>query len=241
MSDEAATEKAAEEKPAEADAAADAKPAFRSSVYYQAILLGVFSMGAAALLATGNWGTADAIKQRLAEDLQKSLSQVVPPSYHDNNLAEAKILVKTRDGKEKTVYQAMRGEKVVGSAFQSVGFGYAGAITVLMGLNDKGELMGVRVLAHAETPGLGDKIEIAKDDWILAFDGLSLDNTPEKDWGVKKDGGMFDQFSGATITRRAVVKAVKDGLDFYAAKKAEIMAPPAPKPAEAAKTEGAAQ
>jgi Na+-translocating ferredoxin:NAD+ oxidoreductase subunit G len=80
----------------------------------------------------------------------------------------------------------------------------------------------VRVLKHAETPGLGDKIEVKKDNWIKSFDGKSLgDPAPEK-WGVKKDSGIFDQFAGATITPRAVVKAVKGGLEFFAAHKSEI-------------------
>jgi electron transport complex protein RnfG len=81
----------------------------------------------------------------------------------------------------------------------------------------------VRVLKHSETPGLGDKIEVKKDPWVKSFDGKSLaDPTPDK-WAVKKDGGIFDQFAGATITPRAVVKAVKGGMDFYAEHRKEIL------------------
>jgi electron transport complex protein RnfG len=101
--------------------------------------------------------------------------------------------------------------------------GYAGDIQVLMAVDSEGRTLGVRVLKHAETPGLGDKIEVKKDDWIKSFDGKSLgDPAPEK-WGVKKDSGIFDQFAGATITPRAVVKAVKGGLDFYADHRQEIL------------------
>jgi electron transport complex protein RnfG len=70
-------------------------------------------------------------------------------------------------------------------------------------------------LAHSETPGLADQIDVARDDWILGFDGLSLGNPPAERWAVKKDGGDFDQFSGATITPRAVVRAIKEGLEFF--------------------------
>ena len=87
---------------------------------------------------------------------------------------------------------------------------------VLMGVAADGRLLGVRIVKHAETPGLGDKIEIAKAKWVLDFDGKSLGDPPTEKWAVKKDGGVFDQFAGATITPRAVVKAVKRGLDFFA-------------------------
>jgi electron transport complex protein RnfG len=82
------------------------------------------------------------------------------------------------------------------------------------------------VLSHAETPGLGDKIEVAKDPWILGFNGLSLGDPPESEWAVKKDGGRFDQFSGATITPRGVVGAIKDGLSFFQTHRTELLNPP---------------
>jgi electron transport complex protein RnfG len=78
-----------------------------------------------------------------------------------------------------------------------------------------------------ETPGLGDKIEIAKNQWILDFNGKSLGHPPLEKWGVKKDGGVFDQFAGATITPRAVVKAVREGMEFYREQQTEIYARPA--------------
>jgi electron transport complex protein RnfG len=84
-------------------------------------------------------------------------------------------------------------------------------------------VLGVRVIAHKETPGLGDKIEPAKDKWIFAFDGKFLGDPPADRFAVKKDGGVFDQFAGATITPRAVVKAVKGGLQFFEANKAQLL------------------
>jgi electron transport complex protein RnfG len=92
----------------------------------------------------------------------------------------------------------------------------------MMGIAADGKLLGVRVLAHKETPGLGDKIEVKKGDWILRFDGLSLGNPPAERWKVKKDGGQFDQFAGATITPRGVLVAIRSGLDFFAANKDQL-------------------
>jgi len=104
--------------------------------------------------------------------------------------------------------------------FKVFGKGYGGEIVVLMAVDKAGTLLGARVLRHTETPGLGDKIEAAKSDWIDGFAGRKLDGTM---WAVKKDGGDFDQFAGATITPRAVVKAVKEGLETFARHRAEIL------------------
>jgi electron transport complex protein RnfG len=84
----------------------------------------------------------------------------------------------------------------------------------------------VRVLSHAETPGLGDKIDDRKSDWILGFNGKSLENTSSEQWRVKKDGGEFDQFTGATITPRGVVKSIHQGLDFFRQHRDELLALP---------------
>jgi electron transport complex protein RnfG len=109
-------------------------------------------------------------------------------------------------------------------AFGITAQGYAGPIELILGLDTRGQILGVRAIAHAETPGLGDKIEASRDDWILGFNGLSLSDPPSERWAVKKDGGDFDQFSGATITPRAVVGAIKTGLAFFAAKRDTLLA-----------------
>ena len=102
------------------------------------------------------------------------------------------------------------------------GSGYAGEMKLMMGLAADGKLLGVRVLAHKETPGLGDKIEVKKGPWIERFTGLSVGNPPIERWKVKKDGGDFDQFAGATITPRAVLKAIRSGLEFFAENKTAL-------------------
>ncbi len=190
------------------------EPAYKKRVSYHGTLLAGFATLAATLLVMGNISTKETIEQRLAEDLQASLSQVIPASIHENNLLDNRISI-PHDGSEIVVYQGIKDQKTTAVAFSVSGQGYAGEISMIMGVNANGEILGVRVLAHKETPGLGDKIEVEKDDWIYSFDGLSLKKLAGEKWKVKKDGGEFDQFSGATITPRAIVKAVKEGLDLF--------------------------
>ncbi|HET8791735.1 MAG TPA: RnfABCDGE type electron transport complex subunit G, partial [Modicisalibacter sp.] len=103
---------------------------------------------------------------------------------------------------------------------------YSGDISLLVGIDANGELTGVRVLSHRETPGLGDKIEVRKSDWITQFAGLSLGNPPIEQWAVKKDGGVFDAFTGATITPRAVIGAIKRSLEYFASHRALLLGKP---------------
>jgi len=190
------------------------QPAYKKRVGYQGALLGGFATLAASLLVMGNISTRDMIKLRMAEDLQASLSQVIPASLHDNNLLDNQLIIHYKDS-EVIAYQGIKNSQVTSVAYSVSGQGYAGEIKLIMGVNTKGELLGVRVLSHAETPGLGDKMEIEKDDWIFSFDGLSFNKLSRDQWKVKKDGGTFDQFSGATITPRAVVKSVAQGLEIF--------------------------
>ncbi len=198
---------------------------FRNSILFQAILLGSFTFVAAVLLSSGNTGTQEAIQLRAEEDLKSSIEQVVPGNLYDNNLLKSVIILNGSDGGPVTVYQGTKNHTVTALAFTVTGYGYGGNILVIMALTPEAKILGVRVLSHAETPGLGDKIEVERDDWILGFNGLSLNNPSADLWGVKKDGGRFDQFSGATITPRAVVKAVKSGLEFFTENKAKLLTP----------------
>lgn len=199
-----------------------AEPSYRKRVGYQGGLLGMFATLAAALLVGGNVATHDAIEQRKAEDLQHSLAQVIPDGIHDNNLLDDKLILKHQE-KEVVVYRGLTGNKVAAVAYGVSEQGYSGEISLIMGVNRNGEILGVRIISHTETPGLGDKIEVEKDDWVYSFDGLSLDRLPEEQWAVKKDGGAFDQFSGATITPRAVVRAVKQGLILFDEHRAALL------------------
>ncbi len=195
--------------------------AIREKIGYQPLLLGSFALLASGALAWASGATGAAIAAAEAKDLRDSLSEVLPSGLADNDFLKDTVSV-DRDGQPVTIYRARQGQEVKAALFKVAGRGYAGEIQILMAVDMAGHTLGVRVLKHAETPGLGDKIEVRKDAWIKSFDGKSLgDPAPEK-WAVKKDNGVFDQFAGATITPRGVVKAVKGGLEFFAAHKAEI-------------------
>ncbi|MEW5755289.1 MAG: electron transport complex subunit RsxG [Pseudomonadota bacterium] len=187
------------------------------------LILGSFCLGFGLVLAMTNILTADDIAARALEDRQNSLSQVIPSDIHDNNLATDTITLHNDHGKEITVYRATRQGEVTGVAFEIFGPGYAGEMKLMLGVDVAGKVLGVRVLAHKETPGLGDKMEVKKGDWILQFTGLYLGNPPPERWKVKKDGGQFDQFTGATITPRGVVRAIREGLEFFDAHKAQML------------------
>lgn len=194
----------------------------RDRLVYQGVSLGVVAMLASSALVVGNHLTREAIAQAEARDLAASLAQVLPAGASDNDLLNDTVKVGA-GGTAVTVYRARRAGVVTGAVFRMAERGYAGDIVVLMGVDTAGRLLGARVVKHAETPGLGDKIELAKAKWILAFDGKSLGDPPAEQWAVKKDGGVFDQFAGATITPRATVKAVKHGLEFFAMHREEIL------------------
>lgn len=208
-------------------------PSFRQRTAYHAMLLGGMAMITSALIVIGNKQTYADIELRRAEDMKRSLSQVIHPDMYTNNLLDDVIELPV-DNEVKIVHLARSNNKVIAVAFEMISEGYAGPITTLVGINRKGELLGARVLSHSETPGLGDKIEAEKSDWIFRFDGLSLISPGISKWKVKKDGGYFDQFTGATITPRAVIKAIKSGLELFNANQALLLAEIKPQKSETA-------
>lgn len=201
----------------------------KQKMAYHPVLLGGIALIAGAMLVFADMATRGTIAERQAEDLRASLTQVMPDNIHDNNLLKDTVVLHAplefADHEAGiTFYRARFKGEVVAAAFQVIGMGYSGAINIIMSVDRSGAILGVRVISHAETPGLGDKIEEAKSDWIKRFSGLSLANRNARQWAVKKDGGEFDQFSGATITPRAVVRAVHKGLEYFNAHKQEIFA-----------------
>lgn len=189
----------------------------RTLLHYQALFLAGLACAAALLLGLGHLITAGSIAQRLDEDLQASLQQVLPADLYDNQPLHDVVRLSSAGEEtgyaETEVYVARKTGQVSGAAFRLIAQdGYSGNIALILGVDRDGKVLGARVVAHAETPGLGDKIETAKSQWILAFNGRSLEGTR---WQVKKDGGDFDQFAGATITPRAVVKRIHGGLAFF--------------------------
>lgn len=203
-----------------------AEPSYRQRIGYQAMLLGGFAMFAAIFLVSGNMATREAIAERQKEDMLASLGQVMPASLYRNDLLENPLRIQDQSDRTLTIYRGFADSGVSALAWEVAENGYAGEIRLIMGVDPDGRILGVRVISHAETPGLGDKIEPAKDDWILDFNGLSLGNPPARQWKVKKDGGQFDAFSGATITPRAVVKAIRVGLEFFKANRSRLLALP---------------
>jgi len=201
---------------------------WRDHLAYQPISLSIVALITSAALVFANQATRQGIVEAEERDLQNSLGEVLPAGHADNNLLKDTLQIAAADGKPLTIYRSRKGDAVNGAVFQTAARGYAGDIVVLIGVDAAGTLLGARVIKHQETPGLGDKIEAAKTKWIEDFKGKSLASPPPEKWGVKKDGGVFDQFAGATITPRAVVKAVKQGLEFFAAHRAEIVDGAAP-------------
>jgi electron transport complex protein RnfG len=190
------------------------------------LILGAFCLGFGGLLAATHRLTAADIAARTLEDRQASLSQVIPDALHDNNPVTDTVTLMDAEGRPLTVYRARTQGKVTGVAYEIHGSGYAGQIRLMLGVGADGRVLGVSVLAHKETPGLGDKIEAKKSGWILGFKDRMLGHPPREKWKVRKDGGEFDQFTGATITPRAVVGAVRDGLELFAARRAELLEEP---------------
>ena len=202
----------------------------RPRLEFQTGILAGFALLASVLLGVTNCSTEDTIQQRLDEDLKKSLEEVVPAALHDNDMLQDTLTIPSGNfnigANETNVYLAKESGKVTAVCFKFIApDGYSGAINMIMSVDREGNILGVRVLNHKETPGLGDKIEVAKSDWILNFVGRSLDNLLPAQWAVKKDGGIFDQFAGATITPRKSVQAINRGLQLFKAHQTELINP----------------
>lgn len=200
-------------------------PSFTTRIGYQAGLLGGMATIISLLLIMGEQSTREDIQLRLEEDKRMMLNQVLPSESYDNNPLEMPYALQSSPFPGHNIaYLATRKGQLSGIALEVVGKGYSGDIVLLLGLDASGEITGLRTISHAETPGLGDKIEIKKNDWVTRFNGFSLENLSATQWQVKKDGGQFDQFTGATITPRAVVNAVRNGLVHYTEQRATIEA-----------------
>lgn len=191
------------------------------STLQTAINLVVFAIIGTAVLASTYFLTHDAIVKSEEAEKMKLIMQIVPPALFDNDIIQDKLSVPASEllGTEDitTAYRArLKGEPSAVVLESVAPDGYSGKIALILAVRANGELAGVRVVAHKETPGLGDYIELPKNPWIKGFDGKSREVYKDADWKVKKDGGQFDYMAGATITPRAVVKAVNKTLVYYA-------------------------
>lgn len=176
------------------------------------VTLAIFAACCTGLTAAVDQLTKSTIAGQAALQQKALFDQVVPPSLYNNVLSDSCYRVSAPElGKgEHRIYIARKDETPVAAVIEATApDGYSGAIQLLVGADFNGTITGTRVTEHHETPGLGDKIELRITRWITAFSGKKIDGETDPHWAVKKDGGEFDQFTGATITPRAVVNAVK--------------------------------
>ena len=176
------------------------------------ITLALFAAGSTGLTAAINELTKSTIEDQAAQQQKALFDQVMPANLYNNDLLKScyQVTAPALGKSQHKVWIAQDGEKPVAAVMEATApDGYSGAIQLLVAADFKGTVLGTRVTEHHETPGLADKIELRISDWITLFAGKVIHGQNDSHWAVKKDGGDFDQFTGATITPRAVVNAVK--------------------------------
>jgi len=184
-----------------------------------AILAG-FALVTTGLIAVTFAGTKDRIQRAQEKQLLSVLNELIPENSHTNELNLDCIIVNAPEQlgttQDKRIFRARNGSENVAAVIEtSAPNGYSGEIKMVVAVSLNGTSIGTRVIEHKETPGLGDKVDLRVSDWVLSFADVPFSGKDDKRWQVKKDGGQFDQFTGATITPRAVVQAVKSTLVYY--------------------------
>lgn len=190
------------------------------SITRNSLLLALFAVATGLLLAGSYLMTKDRIAAEVRKAEEKALLQIVPRERHDNSMLDDTLPVGPEAAElglrsDKRIYLAKQSDQVIAAIIPATARdGYSGDINLIVGVNADGSVAGVRVLSHKETPGLGDKVDLAKSDWVLDFNGRSLTNPTLDGWAVRKDRGVFDAFTGATITPRAVVNRTRQVLEY---------------------------
>lgn len=202
------------------------------AAFHTALNLLFFAAVGTSLLALTYDLTHETIAQSEEKEKLKLVSQIVPASAYDNDIMKDTLRIAPDPllgTKAETVAYLgrLKGQPSIAVLQAVAPDGYSGNISMIVAVRSNGEISGVRVVAHKETPGLGDYIEIARSDWITGFNGNSLEKRKDAEWKVKKDGGAFDYVAGATVTPRAVVKAVHKALQYAAQHHDELFASPA--------------
>ena len=197
------------------------------AAFHTALNLLFFALVGTTLLALTHSLTRETIAQSEENERLRLIRQIVPAISYDNDIMKdtAQLGADELLGSDEatTVYRGrLKGRESIAVLQAVAPDGYSGRIKLIVAIYSDGKVGGVRVVSHNETPGLGDYIEIAKNKWINIFNGTSLDSHRDRDWKVKQDGGVFDYMAGATITPRAVIKAVNKALQFYARHRVEI-------------------
>lgn len=193
----------------------------RQSMTKNAAMLALFAFACTLLVVIVNYFTEPRIEQQVKAQLIRSTNEVLSEELADSDYQQRCLIVNEPQflgsDKDQTIRLIELNQRTAAYVYQTIApDGYSGQIRLLVGLNADSTISGVRVVQHNETPGLGDKVETRKSDWIYQFNGQRLMDDKDPRWAVKKDGGQFDAFTGATITPRAVVKAVKNVLIYHA-------------------------
>ena len=195
------------------------------------LVLAVFAIFTTGLISLTYFGTKDQIALQQQQKLLGILNAVIDENSYDNLIQQDCALVTSVEmlgSKEpQHIYRATKQGQAVAAAIETTApDGYSGKIQLVVGVTssqaDSATVTGVRILDHKETPGLGDKIDLRINNWVLDFNNQIYTAEIASNWAVKKDGGQFDQFTGATITPRAVVNAVKSSVEYYLANKTAI-------------------
>ncbi|WP_082827726.1 MULTISPECIES: electron transport complex subunit RsxG [unclassified Marinomonas] len=199
-----------------------------SSIRKNSIGLGIFAIVTAGLIAVTQQVTQERIESNVLQAQQAAFSEILPDQYYDNDLYKSQVtlepdlLLGTKEA--SFAYIGRVNGEFSGIIFESIApGGYNGSMSLLVAINRDGVVTGSRVIRHQETPGLGDKIDMKKSDWMRSFENKSFENLDIKQWKVKRDNGYFDQFTGATITPRAIVKSVKNTLEYFHQHKDELI------------------
>ena len=195
------------------------------------LILTLIASGVTLALALVHHATRDRIQQEADRTRLSTLNQILPATAYDNALSSDWIELTApaafKTSEPVTVYRARKDGRAIAALFVvTAPDGYNGPIELLIGIWRDGTIAGVRVLSHRETPGLGDRMELSQSDWIRQFKGRSLGNPDYENWAVTRNGGVFDQFTGATITPSAIVRAIRRTLDFHASNPADIYREP---------------
>lgn len=201
-------------------------------VWKSGVTLAVIAAFCTALVAFTYAQTSERIEANKKAWIERSLQPALAGLFFDSPVTESMIVIPAPHDlpgtEDVVIYRVYAGEEPVAALFVvSARDGYAGPIRLLAGISMDGTVTGVRVLEHRETPGLGDRIELTKSDWVLQFDGTSLRNPDTAKWSIKGDGGGFDQLTGASVTPRAIIKAIKQTLVYFETNRDAIFDAPA--------------
>jgi electron transport complex protein RnfG len=190
--------------------------------------ISIFAIVTAGLIAITQVSTKERIIENERAQQAKALYEIISRDSIDNDLLQDIVTIEAPElgYPLATIYQAKRNNQVKAVIVPVISpDGYSGDITLIVGINADNSVAGVRVLSHKETPGLGDKVDLRKSNWIMGFNQKSMTSSNDSNWAVKKDGGQFDQFTGATITPRAVVNAVAQALRFFKQNRDLLLSP----------------